>query len=370
MTQIPTEAKIQAAPQAIPPAPILSSFSWTKAKWAAAACRVPALLGCLVLAIHFNQSAAGVVAAGAALSVGLVGNRQIAGSSFLAMVVTTIIMATSAWTGTLIGGSFFLCLIVTAVWGLAFAFLTIHDEDLGWLTMQGVICLVIAQGFPNHDNAALARGLAVGGGGLLQIGILGLIEFLRRGIPWHIHDLELEPPPVRTYTWRQLLASFRFFSPAWRYALRVALTLVMAVEIASALKIQNGYWLPMTTLIILKPDFYRTYSGAIQRVIGTFLGVGIASLIAHLFHPSVSALIAFACFFSFGCFAFLKINPISFTAALTAYVVFLISTTGLPEAAITGHRLILTALGSGLALASRFLGKETIVSLFGRRLKT
>ena len=369
MTQKPERANIAPAKVA-PPTPIVSGFNWTEAKWAAAACRVPALVACLVFAIYFKESAAGVVAAGAALSVGLVGNRQIAGSPVLAMLITTLIMALSAWMGTLVGGFVAPCLIATALWGLAFAFLTIHDEDIGWLAMQGVICLVIAEGFPNHNDAALWRALAVGAGGLFQIGILGVIEAVRRRLPWHIKDLELEPGPVRTYSWSQLFKSFQSFSSAWRYALRVALTLILAVEIAGALKIQNGYWLPMTTLIILKPDFYRTYSGAIQRVVGTFLGVGIASLIAHLFHPSVSALVVLACLFSFGCFAFLEINPISFTAALTAYVVFLISTTGLPEAVITGHRLILTALGSGLALGSRFIGRETIFNLFGRKLKT
>ncbi len=60
--------------------------------------------------------------------------------------------------------------------------------------------------------------------------------------------------------------------------------------------------------------------------------------------------------FSFGCFAFLKVNAMLFTAMLTAYVVFLIAITGLPETMITWHRLLLTALGCILALGSRFIG--------------
>jgi uncharacterized membrane protein YccC len=211
----------------------------------------------------------------------------------------------------------------------------------------------------------------VGFGGIAQIGSLGLVELVRLRLPWRIRDLEIEgePPPVRAYSWRQLFVSMTSFSTGWAYAARVSLTMIVAVEGAGALHIQNGYWLPMTTVIILKPDFYRTYSGAIQRVTGTLLGVTIASLIAHLFHPTLMWLIMLVAIFAFNCFAFLKINPITFSTALTAYVVFLIAMTGLPETTITGHRVILTTLGSALALSSRIVGRTPILSLFSGRLK-
>ena len=289
----------------------------------------------------------------------------------LAMLATTLIMVFSASVGTLVGESAWGCPLVTVLWGLGFAFLTIHDEDLGWMAMQGVICLVIAEGFSSHGYAALTRGAAVIFGGIAQNGFLGLVELVRVGLPWRIRDLEIEgePPAVRAYSWRQLFVSMTSFSAGWAYAARVSLTMIVAVEGAGALHLQNGYWLPMTTVIILKPDFYRTYSGAIQRVMGTLLGVTVASLIAHLFHPTLTWLIVLVAFFAFHCFAFLKINPITFSAALTAYVVFLIATTGLPETTITGHRVILTALGSALALSSRMLGRTTILNLFRGMLK-
>jgi hypothetical protein len=324
----------------------LSAFDWTQAKWGAALCRVPALMICLCLALGLHELQGGVVAAGAALSVGLVGNRRLAGSSFLAMIVTTLIMASSASLGTLVGESHWLGPIVTALWGLGFAFLTIHDDDSGWIAMQGVICLVIAQAFPAHGLHAMERGLAVIAGGSIQITVLALIRGAERLVPTQAGEEAIKEAPAApaSYRWDELWLSVQSFSPAWRYAFRVALTLILATELARWLNIQNGYWLPMTTLIILKPDFYRTYSGAIQRVAGTFLGVTVASLIAHLFHPDIVALVIL----------------------VTAYVVFLISITGLPETTITGHRLVLTALGSALALTSRFIGRTNLVRLFGR----
>ena len=354
-----------------PPPTVLSKFDWPQAKWSDALLRVPALLICLCVASPFHEQAGGVVAAGAAFSVGLVGSRQLVGSPFLAMTATTLIMALSTWVGTLVGNSVASNLVVTALWGLGFAFLTIHDEDSGWISMQGVICLVIASAFPSHGFAALGRSLAVIIGGTLQIAILSMFGLLRRRFISKTGAANAVQPPAKpTYKWNEFINSFKTFSPAWRYALRVALTLIVAVEIAGLLHIQNAYWLPMTTLIILKPDFYKTYAGAIQRVAGTFLGVVVASLIAHLFHPSLGSLFALVAVFSFGCFALLKVNPIPFSAMLTAYVVFLIATTGLPETTITGHRLMLTALGCALALGSRVLGRETMLLLFRDRLKS
>ena len=354
-----------------PPPTVLSKFDWPQAKWSDAFFRLPALLICLCVAILLHAEAGGVVAAGAAFSVGLVGSRQLVGSPFLAMTATTLIMALSTLVGTLVGNSVAINLVVTALWGLGFAFLTVHDEDSGWISMQGVICLVIASAFPNHGYAALGRGLAVMMGGMIQIGVLSMISLLCRRFfskTGRVND-EASEPAKPAYKWNEFINSFKTFSPAWRYAVRVSVTLIVAVEIAGLLHIQNAYWLPMTTLIILKPDFYKTYAGAIQRVAGTFLGVVVASLIAHLFHPSLGCLIVLVAAFSFGCFAFLKVNPIPFSAMLTAYVVFLIATTGLPETTITGHRLMLTALGCALALGSRVLGRETMLLLFRDRLK-
>jgi hypothetical protein len=348
----------------------LIATDWTQADWQAALSRVPALVLTVIGGIALGQPAAGVVAAGACLSVGLVGKRKVAGSSLLAMTATTAAMAFSAWAGTLVGASPWLNPVVTALWGLAFAFLTIHDEDLGWIGMQAVTALVIAMAFPDHGYAALGRSAAVLAGGAAQIGLItgfGRLGGSPRGAP--SAKTESAPTPAQDFKWPEFFRSFRLFSAAWPYAVRVSLTMILAVEIERRLPMQNGYWLPMTTIIILKPDFYRTYSGAIQRVAGTFLGVVLASLIAHLLHPRTEWLVALAALFSFGCFALIKVNPILFSAALTAYVIFVIAVTGLPETTITWHRLIYTALGSALALGSRFLGYQSMVGLFGHKPK-
>ncbi|HEY0257445.1 MAG TPA: FUSC family protein, partial [Candidatus Methylacidiphilales bacterium] len=80
--------------------------------------------------------------------------------------------------------------------------------------------------------------------------------------------------------------------------------------------------------------------------------------------PTPVWLLLFVAIFSYGGFYLVKVHPVLFSAALTMYVVFLIAFTGLPETSITGHRLLLTALGSLLALASRAVGYHMFLRIF------
>ncbi len=332
----------------------MASFAWAKAPWAGAAGRVPALLVCVGVALAWHQAAAGVVAAGACLPVGLAGYRKIAGSSVRTMAATTVVLTLSAAVGTLVGASWWLYPVAVTVWALIFSFLTIHDDNLGWVAMQAVIALVIAGGFPGQGEAALVRAAVVLAGGATQTVLVALFAAARER--WWPESVVNPAGAPRPFDWTAFSDSFALSSKTGSYALRLTLTLLVAVELSRRLPIQNSYWLPMTTIIVLKPDFYRTYSGAAQRVAGTFLGVGIASLIAHLLHPAVAWLVLLTAVFSFGCFAFIQVNTTLFAAALTAYVVFLVAITGLPETTLTGHRLIHTLLGSSLALGSRLIG--------------
>lgn len=72
----------------------------------------------------------------------------------------------------------------------------------------------------------------------------------------------------------QLLFNFNTFTT--RYALRAAVAATIAIFIAKWFRIDHGYWLPFTVIIVLQPYFGATFKKAIDRVIGTVLG-GIAA---------------------------------------------------------------------------------------------
>ncbi len=350
----------------------LVKFEGDKALWQSAIRRVPAIVLCLVLGWALHQPSAGLLGAGACLSVGMAALRQIRGSRLLSMVWTIGAMSFSAFLGTVVGGSPWAGPLVVALEAFLFALLTIYDDNVGWVAMQGTIALVVATAFPGQPLAALERGVTVAAGGTIQavllLAIWGIWGMSRLG---EEKEGDGKPGPLHGYGyhWAAFVRSFSSASLGFQYAFRVAVTMLLASEAARHLPIKNGYWLPMTTLIVLKPDFYRTYSGGVQRVAGTIVGVGIASVIAEVFHPAAAWLVMWVAVFAFFSFALLKVNASVFAAALNAYVVFLIATAGIPETSVTGHRMVNTALGCGLALASRFIGYRNLLRLVGAEME-
>jgi hypothetical protein len=304
----------------------------------------------------------GVLAAGTALSVGFAPAHPVRNSRAWAMMATAITMTLCGFAGIVIGNSYPLTLVSVIFGGFGFAYLTLINEDGGWIAMQGVIAFLIATNYPGSWALAGERAGCILLGGLVQTAGLLLIWYLE-GIN-HPGD---EPIPATAKSaafnsdqWFELLKINSFSWLVSRYSLRVAITLSMAVELDHLLKLKNGYWLPMTTLIVLKPDFTHTYSGAIQRVVGTLAGVGLASLITKILEPDPVVLIGLVSAFGWGAFSTQKVNAVMFSTSLTLFAVLLIALTGLPESDVIWHRSINTLSGCALALISYFAGIFTI----------
>ena len=73
----------------------------------------------------------------------------------------------------------------------------------------------------------------------------------------------------------------RLSSIAFRHAMRCGVCLAVAVAGARLRDMPHGYWIPMTTAIVLKPDFAGTFSFGLLRVIGTMLGLVLATALVH-----------------------------------------------------------------------------------------
>jgi hypothetical protein len=348
----------------------LIAFKWSAFHPIASLRRVPALLICVIAGLCLNQPTYGVIATGAALGVGMAGFRQVRGSRFLCMMASVVSMSVSAVVGSLAGNSPFAAVLVTSLWGFACGLLTVLGEDIGWVVMQGVIALVVATAFPSYSFDAAARAVFIMAGASVQIPCL-LMLWAAAGLSWtgpEFPNPETKPTPLTPYSvlWANFLASWQPNTVAFTYAARVGLTMAVAIELDHLLRLQNGYWLPMTTIIILKPDFYRTYAGGIERVVGTLVGVAAATLIAILLHPHHYILTAMVALFGFLAYGFLKTNSVAFSASLTALMVFLIALSGYPEMTVGWHRFTNTFLGSALALFSRFVGFNYLLPLLHR----
>lgn len=149
-----------------------------------------------------------------------------------------------------------------------------------------------------------------------------------------------------------LRANLGISSVAMRHALRCGICLALAVAVERMLDLPHGFWIPMTTAIVLKPDFAGTFSFGVLRVVGTLVGLVLVSvLLLGPIDGPWERLLAFAAL----CFAFRLLATVNYglgTAALTGMIVMLMSFHGDAPGETILPRAGYTLAGSALALAA------------------
>jgi len=153
-----------------------------------------------------------------------------------------------------------------------------------------------------------------------------------------------------------LRANLRLSSPAARHALRLAI-LVPATDLAiRTVGVQRGYWVALTILVVLRPDFAATFQRSLMRVIGTVVGLLLASVLVHyVLGDSTPALIALLAVAFFGMRMAGAANLGLSAIFLAAVVVVLLSLIGVPAHSTVVVRLVDTAIGGAIALMAVLL---------------
>jgi hypothetical protein len=140
-------------------------------------------------------------------------------------------------------------------------------------------------------------------------------------------------------------------SPAFRHAVRLAVLLPAAEALSHALPWQRGYWVAMTALLVLKPDYAATTQRGIARIVGTGIGVLAAGGLVEAVHPDgavLTVLVVLATWAAYACFA---ASYALYSVAITALVVVLLTPIGGSSLSTVADRGLDTLVGGGLALA-------------------
>ena len=114
-------------------------------------------------------------------------------------------------------------------------------------------------------------------------------------------------------------------------------------------EIPHGYWLGLTLVVVMQPDYGSTRQRAAERVLGTLLGSVLASGLLFLNLPH-AALLAAAALTAFFFALFLKRRYDVAVVFLTVMVVLLTEIGGPASWQLTFERLACTLAGGGLAL--------------------
>jgi uncharacterized membrane protein YccC len=141
-------------------------------------------------------------------------------------------------------------------------------------------------------------------------------------------------------------------SAAFRHALRLAACVALGDAAGRFFESQRSYWIPMTIILVLKPEFATTFSRGILRIAGTIAGLLLATALFH-FLP-IQAVTELALI---GVFAFLVrwLGPANygvFAVSLSALVVLLLTITGVNPRDVIRARGLSTVIGGVLALAA------------------
>ena len=152
-----------------------------------------------------------------------------------------------------------------------------------------------------------------------------------------------------------LRANVSISSEAGRHALRLAIVAGVAEVIAQSAALPHGYWITLTVLIVLRPDYGSTLYRGLQRAAGTVVGAGLGVATVLLGHFGTWALLTALGVSLLGAYAVLTVNYLFFAIFLTDYVVVLLALLGLPADQTAVDRLIGTGVGAALALLAYIL---------------
>lgn len=152
-----------------------------------------------------------------------------------------------------------------------------------------------------------------------------------------------------------LRANLWIDSPSGRHAVRLAIVLAICAFTVHQLAWQRGYWMTLTAVLVLRPDFTTTLSRGIARIAGTIAGVIFATVLIVLFPDTPHVSLALAIVFVTLGYATFQMNYAIFSLTITAYIVFLLALLGTPEESAIANRLAATLAGGTIAMISYLL---------------
>lgn len=146
---------------------------------------------------------------------------------------------------------------------------------------------------------------------------------------------------------------FNFRSFTFRFALRLALGMGIGIAVYKYFHIPHGYWIAMTVMIVLQPEFGATIKKAFHRMKGTVLGVVVGTLI-FLFHFPLPVNVAIVTVCSLLMTWYILKNYAVAAFFITIMVIALFHLIEPVTWQLGGIRLINTLAGCGLALLGGF----------------
>ncbi|OCB13543.1 fusaric acid resistance protein [Mycolicibacterium porcinum] len=157
-----------------------------------------------------------------------------------------------------------------------------------------------------------------------------------------IGSLASAPAVVRSHlTWT---------SPILRHAIRLSVTTAVAVAAARYGGLEHAYWMPLTVVVVLRPETAHTYTRCAGRIAGLCVGIIVASVLTFMWQPgpvgsAVCALLFVGLAYGVAQFGYLAVG-----AAVGAIVMFAVGVSASAPWSGNADRLFAVLIGGALAV--------------------
>src|SRR6185437_9635536 len=144
-------------------------FNWHRQTFAGDLIFVIPIALCLGVGLAAGHPAAGMIAAGGAMTVGFGAKQSIDQSRLLPMIFASFGIAFSTFVGMIAGHDNFVLVGVAAFWAFGYGMLAGRSGGYGWVGQQCVVLLLVGSAFPFSARLAATRALLLLAGGAMQV---------------------------------------------------------------------------------------------------------------------------------------------------------------------------------------------------------
>lgn len=217
---------------------------------------------------------------------------------------------------------------------------------IGVLAMQ---VYTVFAGLPMMPTTALKFSAVLALGGLTYVAVVTVIRWLNR------RSLGDPGLPQGSPVFQRLDLQHPFSTHFGRHAIRLSIALVIATALSHWLDWPHAYWIPMTIVLVSRPDTAGMANRVTQRILGTLIGVSITMLLVALFGDGPVAVIFYVAFGIVLMQTFVIANyPIS-VIGTTTLIMTLMILTGDPVVITDVFRIIETLIGGALTITAALL---------------
>ncbi|MBQ0786206.1 MAG: FUSC family protein, partial [Oceanihabitans sp.] len=156
------------------------------------------------------------------------------------------------------------------------------------------------------------------------------------------------------YRFNVLLQHFSLKSPMLRHALRLTAAIVFGFLLGSVLDLKNAYWIVLSIVVIMRPNYGLTKERSKNRIIGTIIGAIIATTIILITQNTTVYMVLAVISLTFA-FSLIQQSYKAGAAFITLNIIFVYSLIDPNAFLVVQYRVIDTVLGASIAVLANYI---------------